>query len=475
MKKIYFLLLIVGTAFFGCTGDFDDYNTDDKNPSEVSGESLFSNAQKELCDQISSTNVNQNVWKLWSQQWTETTYRDEANYDIITRNIADNTFRYYYRTSLMDFHEADSLITAAGPAFGEDPAVNQNKRYIIDILEAYSFQNLVDIFGMVPYSEALNPDNVYPSYEEGSAIYQDLFERLNADIAGLDASQGSFGSADLYYAGDVSMWIKFANSLKIKMGITIADYDNDLAKTAIESAVSGCFTSSADNSLLAYQQASPNYNPLYADLVASGRHDFVPANTIVDIMNDLEDPRRSSYFTMYNGAYVGGRYGYSSPWSQYSHIADAIQTPDFEGILMTYSEIQFYLAEAAARGYSVPNTAEEYYNEGIQASFAFWGTEGVDDYLSNPDVAYATAEGTWKQKIAVQSWLAAYTRGLEAYTIWRRLDYPIFNQPEKVTDYIPVRFTFPVNEQTLNTTNYNDAAEAIGGDELTTKIFWDKY
>jgi len=212
-------------------------------------------------------------------------------------------------------------------------------------------------------------------------------------------------------------------------------------------------------------------------LVASGRHDFVPANTIVDIMNTLEDPRRPAFFTEYNGSYVGGKYGYPNSFSQYSHISDQIQIPDFQGIIMTYSEICFYLAEAAERGYNVGGSAGEWYNKGIEASFEFWGVSGAADYIAKPEVAYATAEGNWKQKIGTQSWIALYTCGIEGYTTWRRLDYPIFNLPNEATTYsdIPVRFTFPINEQTLNEVNYKAASELIGGDLITTKIFWDKF
>jgi len=487
MKNIHILfVLILLSVITSCTDKFEDFNTDKKNPAIVSGESLFSSAQKELCDQISSTNVNQNVWKLWSQQWTETTYTDEANYDVVTRNIPDNTFRYYYRESLKDLDEASKIINATAAPFGEDPAIKQNKLQIIELLKAYTFQQLVDIFGMVPYTEALDINNVYPKYEDGYTIYKDLLTKVNAAISGMEASSESFGAADLYYAGDVSKWIKFGNSLKIKIGITMADADNALAKTAIESGVLGCFSSSDDDCLLAYLQASPNFNPLYADIVASGRDDFVPANTLVDKMNALDDPRMAFYFTKTDTstnsgvvklAYLGGEYGYSSPFSQYSHIAPEITKPNFKGILFTYSEIQFYLAEAAARGYLVPKTAAAYYSDGIRASFAFWGADNVETYLAKPEVAYATATGTWQQKIATQSWIASYTRGLEAYTTWRRLDFPIFNIAENITTYseIPLRFTFPINEQTLNGTNYKAAAIAVGGDELTTKIFWDKH
>jgi hypothetical protein len=220
-------------------------------------------------------------------------------------------------------------------------------------------------------------------------------------------------------------------------------------------------------------------------MVASGRDDFVPANTIVDIMNELSDPRDTFYFTLIDTSgnedfvYMGGDYGYSSSFLSYSHVNPAITEPTFPGFLLTYTEVLFYLAEAAERGYTVPETAEEYYNLGIRSSILEWGGTALDvsTYLAQPNVAYTTATGDWKQKIATQSWIASYTRGLEGYNTWRRLDFPIFNLPEVLEggDYseIPVRFTFPVNEQTLNGDNYSTAAEAVGGDELTTKVFWD--
>jgi hypothetical protein len=380
-----------------------------------------------------------------------------------------------YLRVLTDLKEASKIISETEVIPSEEGA-KQNKLQIIELLNAYVYSHLVDVFGAVPYTDAVNSDNVYPKYDMGSDIYSDLFNRVNAALGKLNAGSGSFGSADLYYSGDVASWIKFGNSLKVRMAITIADADNALAKSAVESAAAGIFDSNDDDCKLPYLTSSPNYNQLYADLIASGRHDFVPANTIVDMMNTLNDPRRPAYFTEYNGEYLGGDYGYPSSYSQYSHISDVIQAPDFPGIMMTYAELCFYMAEAAERGYNVGGTAEEWYNKGITASFDFWGVSGVDDYLAMPEVAYATATGNWKQKIGTQSYLANYTRGIEGYNSWRRLDFPIFNLPQEATSYadIPVRFTFPINEQTLNEVNYKAASAAIGGDLVTTKIFWDK-
>ena len=237
----------------------------------------------------------------------------------------------------------------------------------------------------------------------------------------------------------------------------------------------GAFESDADNALFQYLTSSPNFNPIYQDVIASGRHDFIPANTVVDIMNELEDPRRPAYFTLYEDAYKGGRYGFASAYGTHSHIPDAISAPDFKGILFTYSEVQFYLAEAAARGIDLPAPAETYYNEAIKASFDFWNTEGVEEYLEKDEVKYDP--DNWKELIALQQWLSFYARGLEGYTTWRRLDYPHMNIAELIREEsdIPTRFTFPINEQTLNKANYDAASQLIGGDKLTTKIFWDKY
>lgn len=498
MKNRYWLLLVVIALLASCTDKFEEYNTDTKNPSEVPGEPLFSNAEKTLSDQISSTNVNNNVWKLWAQYWTETTYTDEANYDIVNRTIADWTFNYYYTGAvandgvLSDLKRAKELITAQSPATDADKVVQQNKLYIIDLLQAYSYQRLVDIFGNVPYTEALDINNIHPTYDDAATIYQKLITRVDADIAGLDDSEGSFGSADLYYGGDIAAWKKFAYTLKVKLGITLADVDPTLAQSTVESAYDKAFTSSDDDCLMPYLTNTPNTNTLYEDLVLSGRHDFVPANTIVDIMNNLQDPRLPLYFTQVDTstetgveklAYLGGSYGESSPFDNYSHVSDQLLAPTFPGLIMTYTELQFYLAEAAQRGWNVGKTAAEYYDEGVKSSIMWWGgTEAeATAYLAKPEVDYTTAvanaAGGWKQVLGTQSWLASYTRGLNGYTTWRRLDYPIFNLAPTIDSYdqIPVRFTYPINEQTLNADNYAAASKAIGGDLLTTKIFWDTH
>ena len=137
MKNKYFILLVLIALFAACTDKFEEFNTDVKNPAVVAGEPLFSNAQKAMVDQISSTNVNLNDWKLYAQYWTETTYIDEANYDVVNRTVPDYQFRAYYRGFIRDYQEATKIIseTAATSEIGEVEI--SNKLAIIELMVYY--------------------------------------------------------------------------------------------------------------------------------------------------------------------------------------------------------------------------------------------------------------------------------------------------------------------------------------------------
>ncbi len=486
MKNKYLLFILIASILAACTDEFDDMNIDKKRPAEVPGDAVFTSGLKGLVDQMSTPNVNLNIFRLVAQYWTETTYTDEANYDLVNRTIPDLTFREYYRDALKDLDEAAKLIAEEETLTNADAIIKKNRLAIIELLTCFAYQHLVDIFGNVPYTEALDLGQVTPAYDDAWTIYQDLISRINAALGNLDDAEGSFGGQDLVYGGDVASWIKFGQSLKLKIGVTIADHNDGQAKNLVEAAVNaGVFTDNADNALLQYLGAPPNSNPVHDELVLTGRKDFVGANTMIDIMNDLEDPRRAAYYTQVDTssesgvvkmAYFGGVYGASSPYALHSKVHPSITEPNFPGILFTYDEVLFYLAEAAERGYSVGMTAEEAYNAAITASFDFWGVADVAAYLAKPEVAYATAPGNWKQKIGKHAYLAFYTRGLEAWTEWRRLDWPVFAMPPNAfTDTIPKRYIYPINEQTLNPENYAAAAAAMGEDKVDVRIFWDKH
>ncbi len=483
MKKILFILL----AFLAvsCSKQkIADLNKDVKHPTVVPGQTLFSNAEKNLSDQVASINVNMNDFKLWAQYFTETTYEDESNYNIFNRNVPDNAWGVYYRDVLEDLKRADSLISMEKPILPSDIAAQKNQLTIIDILAVYTWDRMETMWGNIPYTQALNVDNVLPAYDDALTIHKDLMSRISKDINALDVANGSFGSADIIYNGNVTNWKAFANGLKVKMAIQVADVSavSALVKTAIAEAAPGTFTSASQNAIFTYLSGTPNTNPLYVDLTLSGRLDFVGASTFIDKLNTLKDPRISAFFdgnvkdSIGNVIYVGGQYGHVSAYSSFSHINTAIsEEPTYGNPLMTYSEIQFYLAEAAARGITTDNAATLYDNA-ITASFKYWGSSAAvaATYIAQPDVAYDQAN--WKELIGTQAWISFYLRGYVAWTEWRRLDFPILNlppSPQTEDQGFPYRYTYPSNEQTLNGANYTKAASAIGGDKLITKLYWD--
>ncbi|WP_452221466.1 SusD/RagB family nutrient-binding outer membrane lipoprotein [Lacinutrix salivirga] len=476
MKKIFITILSLG-ILFSCQTDeqYENLNRDPKSPTQVDADFLYNAATKSLVDQITSTNVNRNIYRLLGQYWTETTYTDESNYDFTGRNIPENHWSEMYRDVLLDFKTAKEVVNADGTLTQpeKDARIAQ-----IEVLSVYAWQQMVDSFGDIPYAEALT-DITLPAYDDAATIYLDLIERINAAIPNLTGS--GFSSADAIYGGDMGAWSKFGNSVKLRLGIRMSDFNTGMAQGIVESAFSaGVFSSNADNALLVYESVTPNTNPLWLDLVQSNRTDFVPANTLVDVMNTLDDPRRSEYFDENLGAgiYDGGIYGDNNTFGNYSHIAgyddgSDIHSPELPGVLMDFAEVSFYLAEAAHRTWSVGGTAAQHYENGITASFDYWGASDVATYLADPAVAYATAAGDWRQKIGTQFWLAMYNRGFEGWTVWRKYDAPTFNLPAVSGNPVPTRYTYPVNEQNLNETNWNAASTAIGGDLQTTKLFWD--
>jgi hypothetical protein len=319
-----------------------------------------------------------------------------------------------------------------------------------------------------------------PAYTDDAAIYADLIVRINDAIAKLNGAGAGYTSADIIFGGNTAKWKKFANSVKLKLAMRMADANNTAAQTAAQEAVTaGVLTSNSDNVILNYLGSTPNTNPLWVDLVQSGRSDFVAANTVVNFMNAKSDPRRPFYFdnNLGAGVYTGGPYGENNSFASYTHIGTLMHQPTFRGVLLDYSEVEFLLAEAVERGYSVGGTAATHYTNGITANMTDWGVASADiaTYLARTDVAYATATGTWREKIGFQFWLAMYNRGFEGWSVKRKYDAPAFNTAAVSGLPLPTRYTYPLNEPTLNKTNYDAAKTAMGGDTQTTKIFWDKF
>jgi hypothetical protein len=473
MKKIIYSLAAIMLITMACTKDLSSLNVDPKNPATLPSSAFFTNAQRSLSNTLTSSNVNLNIFRLIVQQWQETQYPEESQYDLGTREINDATWNALYRDVIRDLREAKALI----PADVKDADVQKNRLAVTEVMEIYSWYYLVTTYGNIPYTEALDIEKPFPKYDDAKTIYNDLLTRLDAAIANINTGAEGFGGADLVYSGNMTKWKKFANSLKLKMGMTIADDDAAQAKSVVESAVaSGVFTSNADNATLKYQNVQPNTNPIWVDLVNSGRDDFVAASTFIDSLLAHNDPRIDNFFTTDpTGGYSGAEPGMQSAYEPNSHVHPDITKPEFPGLLLDYAETELFLAEAAQRGFNVGGTAATHYNAGVTASIEYWGGTAAEAaaYLAQPGVAYNAAN--WKKSIGVQKWIALYNRGWDAWIEWRRLDYPQLDPAHEALSDIPVRFPYPVNEQNVNRANFEAAGEAIGGDDVSTKLWWDKF
>ena len=474
-KNIIITLAFLALVTFSCTNDLEELNVNKKDFAITTDASLFTNAQFKLFNHITETSVNENIFRLIVQDWTETTYTDEANYDFKTRRIDETHWETLYRDILKNFSEAKSLVSGL-------PDVQTNKLATIELYEIYTYYVLVTSFGDIPYTEALDIEVLNPVFDTQEAVYADLLARLDDNVISqfITDEVGFSASEDIVYNGDIAKWKAFANSLKLQMGMLLADSDPATAQSVVSSAIaSGVFTSANDDMKIAFETAAPYTNPIYAALVLSGRDDFIPTNTIVDLMGTLNDPRQDDYFTMLNGEYIGGVSGELNSFPNFSHVSDKIgQDPTLEAPLLTYYEVEFLLAEAVERGFTAGD-AETHYNNAVTASIKYWGGTDAEavTYLGQAGVAYSSATGDYKQKIGTQKWLALYNRGFESWTEWRRLDYPILTAPADAmttNGKPPYRVTYPDVELTLNEANLKAASASIGGDELETKLFWDK-
>jgi hypothetical protein len=491
-KKAIILVIGAMTLFSACHKDLTSLNTDPKNPLSIPSYTLFTNAQHNISNTVSSSNVNLNIFRLIEQQWQETTYTDESDYNIATRQIPDGVWNAFYQTVLINLEQFKKV----APVDVTDAAQLKNEIAIADIMEVYSYYYLLTTFGNIPYSQALDITKPFPKYDDAKTVYGELLTRLDADIAALNTSGASFGTADIVYNGDPSKWLKFANSFKIKMGITIADSDPATAKATVEAAYktgntpNPIIASNGDNALFQYLSSVPNTNPIWVDLVESGRQDFVACSTImsylvspVDSVTVL-DPRLPYYFTVNNNdQYSGGAPGVNCSFGGNSKpsgnllVASSIgkiTNPDFPGDLADYAETELNLAEAAERGWAVGASAATYYANGVKASIEYW-TGNTDD-IANGANAYLTAHPYVDiNSIALQKYLALYNRGWDAWIEQRRLDFPVLPavDPNYVEGPFPVRFTYPLNEQDVNVINYNAASTAIGGDKTSTRLWFD--
>lgn len=408
-------------------------------------------------------------------------------------------------------------------ALKENPSENVNKIALCRILRAYYFHQLTDVAGDVPYFDAMQGENgnLKPKYDAQRAIYLDMFKELEEAAASLDGTKPNFGTADLFYKGDVAKWRKFANTLMLRLGMRLSKVEEPLAKTWVEKAIAGgVMTDDSDIAKITYSNVAGslnnkingyingNYNTPGGDNVEGGKY----AATFINHMKATKDPRLAILSIVWVPTGDGGYRADTTMSLQRGMISASLNTRplDFDSysepsplilnvaapiVIMGPAEAYLLLAEAAIRGW-YSGSAQDAYEKGVRAGMTQWAlwpekapSNGkvsdaqISSYFKNNPFLSA---GTFEQKleqISAQKWVSMFGDDYEVFANWRRTGYPKLmpvNYPGNVTGgQMFRRFSIPLSENLTNKDNYLEALQRQGfsestNDNLTTRVWWDK-
>jgi hypothetical protein len=468
------LVLVAGA----CSNPLADINKNPNAPTDVDPQFILPQAIRSAVENTFADFPTLSHTGVWSQHIVEIQYPDEEQ-GLVRPGNMQGFWDTYYASSLQDIQTViDKGVASTSP----------NVEGVGRIWKSYIFHLATDLYGDLPYSEALRADEGIsaPVYDAQEDVYTGMLQELTAAAALLDPSESGFGPGDILYGNDFEKWRRFANSLRMRLAMRLSEVDPAAAQAAFVAAYNaGGFQSNADNAMLQWPGA-PYQNPYFENW--QGRDDHGISKTLVDTLTSLADPRLALYAepAESDGLYRGCPNGYLSPPSlpACSRIgnfwrADGAATPT---AILTYAEVLFLQAEAAQRGW-IAGTPAALYEAAIRASmnqYDAWSPANaptdaeIDAYVAQASVAYTGVE-----QIHLQKWISLFMNGHEAWSNQRRTDVPaLLAGPDLVTTRIPVRFHYPSNEQSLNLANLTAASTRQGCPnvacaDLVTTVWWD--
>lgn len=481
------LWILVAAIVVGCTGDFEEINTNRNNPVSTQPNLILPGVQRDM--------MNMLVGETWSigntvmQHTAKNQFVNEDRYlwgeiNSIWNSVYDNMRDV---NNILVQSEKDNLPNYKGVAL---------------IMKSWMFSLVTDAYGDAPYTEALSGKEgvFFPKYDTQESIYNGILADLTqANTLLADALPIS---GDLIYDGDVDNWRKLANSLRIRYLMRISDrrdVSTDLSTIVNNPDQYPVFTGNDDHAVYTFQSEAPNQFPLYTYRIGSF-NEFRASKTLTDRLKATNDPRLfifvrptpateatpstadDQYVGIPNGmadvealTYNGGPEFQSRIGPLYFEQANSelgIQVA--KGVIMTYAELQFLLAEAAEKSL-ISGNAQTYYMNGINASFDFYGITPPASYFTQGEVAYTGTEEELLEKIGMQKWISLFFQGMEAWFDWKRTGYPVLTPAvdNQNNDMIPVRFIYPIIEQSLNADNRAEAVARQGADDLNSRVWWD--
>jgi len=471
--NILFGLLLLFSAT-SCKKELAETNINPNMAQTAQPDYLLTASEKITSDAYWGADNNFNSSLLIIQHWAKIQYTEPDRY-IFSNSSFVSLWNTGYSKSLTNLNTIIKLADAQS---------NPNYKGVALVLRSWLFQLLTDAYGNIPYKQAGNIDQyLTPFYDTQKDVYFGLLDDLKVAQAALDPA-GKAIAGDVIYSGKIALWKKFANSLRLRIALRIADREPEKAKQVLADIAaegSGYIISNSEIAQLNYFD-SPNQNPVGAWFET--RDDYRISKTITDKLFQLNDPRLPIYAnktqTPTPTGYVGIPNGLTTGDANNLGFAKTSKPGTYftasrsPAVIESYAEVLFFRAEAAARGLTTEN-AEDLYNQAIKASLTQFGIadSDVNTYLAQASVKYDNSN--YKKSIGEQKWIALFGQGLEAFAEWRRLDFPKLDPAiAGVLDkQIPVRFIYPGTEQSLNKENYQKAVADQGADVLTTKLWFD--
>ncbi|MBL7699107.1 MAG: SusD/RagB family nutrient-binding outer membrane lipoprotein [Chitinophagaceae bacterium] len=475
---IFFIAVVV--TFSSCR-KFLDVNENPNLPQEGSPELLLPYSQAAIGNVLGSDLAI--YGGIWGQYWTQnpfsSQYRGLEQYSVSTTSF-DRTWRRLYSDALEDLQVIQNL-AANEEEFSQYAAISY-------ILKAYTFQVATDGFGDIPLAEALNPDITSPAYTPQEQVYDTIISYLDTGISMIDVeSTNAPGNDDLLFGGDMRQWIKFANTLKLRVFLRQSEVAPDKAMAGIAELSGAEFLD--EDAQINYSTTGGNQNPLFEEMLGLGRvQNFAASETITKFLTDNNDPRADVFFERYQtdeqdsiigipqGSYRTTNEVFSIPSTAVGASGNEDQSAQAPVKFISAAESYFLQAEAVVRGWLTSDaTATELFEQGITSSFESYEVPGVDVFLENsPAAQFPAGKEQQIRAIILQKWVAMTgNQGFEAWTEWRRTGYPDFFTVSEATslgdDRMPARLLYPASEVTRNI-NFE---EFPGLKQVYEPVWWD--
>lgn len=527
--------LLVATAS-SCTAKFEDINSNPYQPGDLSADDYaLGSAMNNLAGCVVSPDVN-------TAQFTDCLLGGPlGGYFADSQSNWKATISNFNPTDdwTRVFLKSDRVLPVLYSNLNVVEVVSQNTNNplplaIANVIKVAAMHRVTDAYGPIPYSKIGADGSIKTPYDSEQEVYNKFFEELNAALQVMKNQENDrlTASADYIYGGDVKKWIRFANSLKLRLAIRIANVDKTtaqkMAEEAVDPANGGVIEQNADNAAWSYFSSSVN-NPIYVakeyNHVLSHSTDGLACLTggdthasadIICYMNGYNDPRREKYFVKsewMGQEYVGLRRGIAIPdLNTIGHKYSGINLKPTDPLYwMNAAEVAFLRAEAKAiYGFNMHGEAKKFYEDGIRLSFEQWGVDGVDAYINSEEMesmSYTDPASLnsypdeltsltvkWdesatpdekQERIIIQKWIANWMLGNEAWADYRRTGYPHLmpataagNKSGGVvnSERGARRIPYPADEYNDNTENIQHAvSNYLGGqDNMARDLWWAK-